>query len=180
MTDSRSLISLVVAVSRNGVIGNSGKLPWRLPSDLKAFRALTMGAPVIMGRKTWDSLPRKPLPGRSSIVITRDRGFHAPGAITVHGVEQALSAARAGGPGEVFVIGGAEIFAAFLPFADRVYLTRVDADVTGDTYFPDLDLKVWKEVRRGNPTRSEGDSSVFATSVFERRLPPKELAAGES
>jgi dihydrofolate reductase len=130
------VISLVYAQSRNGIIGADGGLPWRLPSDLKRFKETTLGKPIIMGRKTWEGLPRKPLPGRVNIVVTRQSSFAAEGAVVVGSVADAL--ARAGEASEVCVIGGGEIYRMFLPLADRIYLTLVDADVEGDTRGPDL------------------------------------------
>jgi dihydrofolate reductase len=126
-------ITLVVARAQNGVIGRAGKLPWHLPADLKRFKALTMGSVMVMGRKTFDSLPGL-LPGRRHVVLTRDPDWSAPGAEVGHSVEQALALAR-GEP--VSVIGGAELFQLFLPLADRIELTEVLADVEGDTFMPD-------------------------------------------
>ena len=141
-------IALVVAVARNGVIGRDGGLPWHLSSDLKRFKAITMGKPVIMGRKTWESLPKKPLPGRHNIVITRRKGFLAEGATVVASPENALAAAA--GAEEIAVIGGGEIFDMFLTLADRIYLTEVDLDVEGDTYFPAIDPAHWRKWRAKN------------------------------
>ena len=136
-----SRIAFVVAVSRNGVIGKDGGLPWRISADLKRFKQITMGKPLIMGRKTWESLPKRPLPGRTNIVITRQRGYNAQGARIAGGAEAALAIAKAENPDEIAVIGGGEIFDMFLPLADRVYLTEVDLAVEGDTFFPELDRK---------------------------------------
>jgi dihydrofolate reductase len=137
MTDQpperRAPVTLVVARARNGVIGRNGALPWHLPADLKRFKALTMGTVMIMGRRTFDSLPGL-LPGRRHVVLTRDPDWTAPGAEVVHTPQQALAAA---GSSAVSVIGGAEIFALFLPLADRIELTEIDADVPGDTVMPD-------------------------------------------
>jgi dihydrofolate reductase len=125
-------ITLILARADNGVIGSNGGLPWRLPADLKRFKALTMGRPMIMGRKTFESFPT-PLPGRRHIVLTRDAEWSAPGAEPVATVEGALALA---GPGEVMVIGGAEVFALFLPRADRIELTEVHLDAEGDVVVP--------------------------------------------
>ncbi len=162
-----SVISLVVAVSRNGVIGKAGGLPWHISSDLKLFKAITMGKPVIMGRKTWASLPRKPLPGRVNIVITRQSGFVAEGA---HVVSNAVAAiAAAGSVEEIAVIGGGEIYGMFLPLANRVYLTEVDIDVEGDTYFPHLDRAIWSESKSEPHPQGPNDSASFVLRIFDRQ-----------
>ena len=144
---------LVAAVAKNGVIGAGGKLPWRLPEDLKHFKNLTLGHPVIMGRRTWASLGR-PLPGREHIVVTRRAGYEALGA----SVAASLAAAVALCAGEptAFVIGGAEIYAAALPLADGLVLTEIDRDFAGDTYFPDWDRAAWKVTQREAHTSAEG------------------------
>lgn len=126
-------ITLIVARARNGVIGRSGTLPWHIPADLKRFKALTMGSVMVMGRKTFESLPGL-LPGRRHVVITRDREWSAPGAEVAHSLEESLELA---GSGRISVIGGAEIFALFLPRADRVELTEILEDSEGDTFMPD-------------------------------------------
>jgi dihydrofolate reductase len=132
-SEQRAPVTLVVARARNGVIGRSGTLPWHLPADLKRFKALTTGTVMIMGRRTFDSLPGL-LPGRRHVVLTRDPAWSAPGAEVVHTRQQALAAA---GDRPASVIGGAEIFALFLPLADRIELTEIEADVSGDTVMPD-------------------------------------------
>jgi dihydrofolate reductase len=162
-----SLISLVVAVSRNGVIGKAGGLPWHISSDLKLFKALTLGKPIIMGRKTWESLPRKPLPGRINIVITRQVGFLAEGATVVATAEQAIAAA--GEAEEIAVIGGGEIYQMFLPQADRVYYTEVDLNVEGDTYFPKLAPPDWIETSKKIHPRGLQDSAGFTLRVYSRK-----------
>jgi dihydrofolate reductase len=160
------MISFVVAVARNGVIGREGGLPWHISSDLKRFKEITMGKPVIMGRKTWDSLPRKPLPGRRNIVITRQPRFLAEGADVVATAEEALNLC-AGAP-EVAVIGGGEVYRLFWPMVDRLYLTEVDLEVEGDTHFPALDPAEWREVAREVHPRSERDSASFTLRVLDR------------
>ncbi len=160
------MISFVVAVARNGVIGREGGLPWHISSDLKRFKEITMGKPVIMGRKTWDSLPRKPLPGRRNIVITRQPRFLAEGADVVATAEEALNLC-AGAP-EVAVIGGGEVYRLFWPMVDRLYLTEVDLEVEGDTHFPALDPAEWREVAREHHPRSERDSAAFTLRVLDR------------
>ena len=164
-----SLIVLVVAVSRNGVIGRDGALPWRLPSDLRRFKEITMGKPIIMGRKTWEALPRKPLPGRTNIVVTRQAGYLAPGAMVAGTVNEALAVARSAKPAEIAVIGGGDIYRQVLPFADRIYLSEVDAEAEGDTHFPELDDKDWQEVRRDPRLQEAGDEAGYVYRVLERR-----------
>jgi dihydrofolate reductase len=161
-----TLISLVYAQSRNGIIGADGGLPWHLPSDLRRFKDTTMGKPIIMGRKTWEGLPRRPLPGRLNIVVTRQKGFLADGAVVVSSVEAAVIAA--GDVPEICVIGGGEIYGMFLPLADRIYLTDVGVDVDGDTQAPILDAKEWREVSHIPLQRGEKDSAAFSTRVLER------------
>lgn len=137
-------ITLIAAVARNGTIGRDGRMPWRLPADLARFRRITLGHTVLMGRRTWQSLGR-PLAGRRNVVLTRDRSLTAPGCTVVHSIREARAAAGDGG--ELFVIGGAEVYAAFLPLADRLLVTHVDADVPGDAAFPPIDPARWKPVR---------------------------------
>ena len=138
----RSRITVVVARAQNGVIGRDGKLPWHLPADLKRFKLLTMGSAMVMGRKTFESLPGL-LPGRRHIVLTREGGWQAQGAEVAHDVEEALELA---GSEAVSVIGGADIFRLFMPFADRVELTEVQADISGDTFMADpRDSGDWRE-----------------------------------
>ena len=161
-----SRISFVVAVSRNGVIGRAGGLPWHVSTDLKRFKAITMGKPLIMGRKTWESLPTKPLPGRPNIVITRQKNYQAGGAIVVTDIPSALAAA--GAVEEVSVIGGGEIFNMFLDQVDRIYLTEVDLEVDGDTFFPTLDPAQWTETAREIHPRGSNDSASFVLRVLDR------------
>jgi dihydrofolate reductase len=163
MTD-RPQITLVVARARNGVIGRGGTLPWRIPADLRHFKRVTMGTAMIMGRKTFDSLPGL-LPGRRHIVLTRDRSWSAPGAEVAHTVDEALAMA---GKEPVSIIGGAEIFELFLPLADRIELTDVMADVVGDTVMPDpRDGGGWRETGREEHPAEE-DTPAFAFVTFER------------
>ena len=161
-----------VARARNGEIGRDGDLPWRLKSDLKLFKETTLGKPIIMGRKTWDSLPRKPLPGRMNVVLTRDGSFEPHGAIVCERFEEAVSIAREqaedDGAPEVCVIGGAALFALALPKARRMYLTEVEADVPGDVCFPPFDEAGWREVSREAHPAGEGDDHPFVFRVLER------------
>lgn len=149
----------IFARAANGVIGREGDLPWHLPADLKRFKALTMGKPMIMGRKTFDSFPR-PLPGRRHIVLTRDRTWRAEGAEVVHSVEEALATA---GSGEVVVIGGAEIYALLLDKATRMVLTEIHADFEGDTVIPSPGPE-WREIaREEHPAQSGRPGYAFVT-----------------
>lgn len=166
---TRPRIAFVVAVARNGVIGVKGDLPWRISSDLKRFKQITIGKPVIMGRKTWESLPKRPLPGRLNIVITRHRDYPAPGATVVAGVDEALSAARQADAEEICVIGGSEIFRQFLPMANRLYLTEIDLAPEGDAVFPPLDFTEWQETARETHARAEGDDAGFVLRVLDRK-----------
>jgi len=138
-------IAIVVAMGENRVIGRDNRLPWHLPADLKHFKQLTLGKPVVMGRKTYASIGR-PLPERTNIVVTRDRDYEAPGCVVVHSLEEALAAA--GEAAEVMVIGGAEFYRQVLPRTDTLYLTRVHAVFEGDTVFPELNEAEWQEVAR--------------------------------
>jgi dihydrofolate reductase len=166
-------IALVVARARNGVIGRDGKLPWRLRSDLRWFKANTIGKPCIMGRATWESLPLRPLPGRINIVLSRDPEFMPKGALVCRSFDEALEIAReqAGEDGvdEVVVIGGAAIFAIALPRARRIYLTEVDAEPRGDTFMPAFDEAVFREVRREAHQAGEKDDHAFTFRVLDRR-----------
>jgi dihydrofolate reductase len=169
---SAPLIALVVARSRNGVIGRDGGLPWRLKSDLALFKATTLGKPVIMGRRTWESLPRKPLPGRMNIVLSRDGSFEPAGALACEHFSEAVEIAREqaveDGVGEVCVIGGTALFELALPKARRLYLTEVEAEVEGDAVFPPFDETAWREVRREAHPEGEGDDHPFTFRVLER------------
>jgi dihydrofolate reductase len=160
------MISYVVAVSKNGVIGREGGLPWHISSDLKRFKEITMGKPVVMGRKTWESLPRRPLPGRRNIVITRSREFAAEGAEVAATPEEALR--LCGDVPEVAVIGGGEIYRLFWPLVDRLYLTEVDLEVAGDTHFPVVLPAEWREVGREFHPRGEKDSAAFTLRILDR------------
>jgi dihydrofolate reductase len=153
------MISLIAAVSENGVIGKDGKLPWYIPEDLKHFKKLTTGNVVIMGRKTYESLI-KPLPNRVNIVITREKGKTFNGCITVNSIEEAIR--KAGNDKEIFIIGGGEVYKKSLKFANKVYLTKIHKHIEGDTYFPTLN-KNWKEIERED---KEGYS--FITYDFSR------------
>lgn len=164
-------ISLIVAVAENGVIGRNGALPWHVPSDLKTFRRITMGKPVVMGRKTFTSIG-KPLPGRDNIIVTRDASFSASGTDHAASIDAALDIARRKaterGVDEIMVIGGAEIFALTLPMADRIYLTRIHARPDGDVVFPDPDPGVWREVSRAPVPPDPRDDAAATLLILER------------
>jgi dihydrofolate reductase len=166
-------VSLVVAVARNGVIGRDGGLPWRLSSDLKRFKTNTIGRPVIMGRKTYQSIGR-PLPERHNIVVTRDASFRADGVTVVKDIAAALAVAKASaandGASEVCVIGGGEIYRQTIGQADRLVVTFVEAEVDGDTRFPDIDPKTWREISSEKHPAGEKDSHATRHVVYERRI----------
>lgn len=165
-------LALIAAIAANRVIGADNELPWRLPEDMKRFRALTTGHAVIMGRKTWESLGT-PLPGRQNIVITRDRRYAAPGADVAATLDDALALVRL--PPPVFCIGGGEVYRAALKYADTLYLTELDRDFTGDVTFPDVDHAAWREVSR-EPRRSEGPDPIGYDFVTYRRREPSATA----
>ena len=162
-----------IARGANGVIGRDGALPWRLKSDLVLFRALTLGKPVIMGRKTWDSLPRRPLPGRVNIVLSRDGTFAPPGAVVCEDFSEAVQIGREhaaeDGAQEVCVIGGAALFALAMPRAQKAYVTEVQARPQGDVVFPPFDEGDWIEVRRQAYPAGPDDDYPFVFRVLERR-----------
>ena len=164
-------ISLVVAVAENGIIGRDGRLPWRLSSDLKTFRRLTMGKPVVMGRRTFQSL-KKPLDGRENIVLSTDPFFAPEGASVVESFKDAITLARTlaltSGVDEIMVIGGAAVFEAALPLADRIYWTEVHASPPGDVSFPAIDLSEWRETSREALPPSEKDDVTATLKVLER------------
>jgi dihydrofolate reductase len=159
------MISIIVAASTNDVIGAQGDLPWRLSDDLKRFKGVTMGKPIVMGRKTWDSIGR-PLPGRHNIVVTRQPDFSAEGCDVVASVEEAI--AVAGDVDEIMVIGGSQIYELALPLAKRLYLTRVHAEVEGDAFFPTIDETQWRLVKDEPHAADEHHEFSFSFRVLER------------
>lgn len=169
---SAPVLAIVAARARNGAIGRDGALPWRLKSDMALFKATTLGKPVIMGRKTWDSLPKKPLPGRTNIVLSRDGAFEPKGALVCDRFEEALAIAREqaeeDGADEVCIIGGVALFELALPKAKRLYLTEVETETDGDVTFPAFDATAWREVRREPHAAAEGDDYAFTVRVLER------------
>lgn len=172
-------IVLIAGVADNGVIGQGGTMPWRLKSDMRHFRALTLGKPVVMGRKTWLSTSIKPLPGRTNIVVTRDPNFTAPGAVVAPNLEAALEAARGDamrrGAGDIMVIGGAEIYAQAMPVAQRLEITQIHLSPEGDTHFPAIDPVVWQETTRASHPAGEGDDAGydFVSYLKANALDPK-------
>lgn len=165
------IVTLVVAAATNGVIGREGGLPWRLPADLQHFKATTMGHHVIVGRKTWDSIGRV-LPGRTFVVVTRDPArlgpFAAGGPLVVESLEAALELARAAGEDEAMIAGGGELYRLALPRADRIWLTRVAADVEGDVTFPPLPADTWREVEHHAHPADERHAFPFSICRLER------------
>ena len=159
------IVSLIAAVAANGVIGRDGDLPWRLSDDLRHFKAMTLGKPVIMGRKTWQSIGR-PLPGRRNIVVSRDAAFTAQGVEIVASIDAALAAIA--GAEEAMVIGGGAIYAQALARADRLYITDVHAEIEGDVHFPPFDRAAWRETARADRPASDGNPA-FSFVTLERR-----------
>jgi dihydrofolate reductase len=162
---SRPEIALVVARADNGVIGRDGGMPWRIPGEQRHFKALTMGAPMVMGRRTFESLPGL-LPGRHHIVLTRDADWSAPGATVVGSIDQAIAAADEAA--RLSVIGGAEIYALFLPLADRIELTEVHAEVAGDTVMPPITPEQWRESAREDLPGGEGVPAISYVTLLRR------------
>lgn len=161
------IISLIAALDRHRGIGKDNQLPWRLSADLKRFRELTMGHHLIVGRKTYESIG-KPLPGRTMIIVTRQPDFQAEGSLVVDSVAAALALAESRGESEVFVIGGAEIYAQTLAQADRLYLTLVEAEVAADTFFPAFDENDWQEVERSSHLADEKNQYAFTFVTLNR------------
>lgn len=165
-------LSLIVARGRNGVIGVAGELPWRLRGDMMFFKRITMGNPIIMGRKTWESLPKRPLPGRENIVMTRDWTYDAPGARVYSNFIAAMNAAKAvaarDGRREAFVIGGEAIYKLAMPLADRIYLTDVESYPEGDAFFPELPEDEWREHTAEHFEAVEGNDFAYTIRKLER------------
>jgi len=159
-------VSLIVAMARNRVIGVNNTLPWHLPADLKHFKALTMGHHIVMGRKTYESIG-KPLPGRTSVVVTRNADYAPQGVVVVNSLEAAISAC--GNDEEIFVIGGAELYRQIIDLADRIYLTEIDADISGDAHFTEFDRKLWQETERVNHAPDEKNVHSYHFVVYERK-----------
>jgi dihydrofolate reductase len=164
-------VSLIAALSRNKVIGKNNDLPWHLPDDMKFFMQTTKEHYVIMGRRNYDSIPEKfrPLPNRTNVVVTRQADFKAPGCTIVHSLEEGIDLAGQAHELEVFVIGGAEIFKAGLPLSHRLYLTEIQADIGGDTFFPDWHPEEWNEASRRHHPTDDRHAYPFDFVVYERK-----------
>jgi len=164
----KKILAMVVAMDRNRLIGADNGLPWRLPDDMQWFVQHTIGKPVIMGRKTYESIPAKfrPLKGRHNIVLTRDPSYEAPGATVVHSVEAALAAA--GDVAEIIVGGGANLYAQLLPQTARLYLTLVEAELAGDAYFPEIEFSDWREIYREKHPADDRHNFAFTWLILER------------
>jgi dihydrofolate reductase len=164
-------ITLIAAIAENGVIGRRNALPWRLRSDMVHFRAVTMGKPVVMGRKTYQSIGR-PLPGRTTIVVSRDHTFTAPGALVASTLDGALDAAHGDalrrGAAAIIVAGGADIYAQAMPLAARLDITYIHGAIEGDAYFPPIDRRIWHEIARDERAAATGDDAAFAFVGYER------------
>jgi dihydrofolate reductase len=159
-------ITLIVAVADSGVIGRDNTLPWHLPDDLKRFKRLTLGKPIVMGRRTFESIGR-PLPGRLNIVMTREPNYRGEGVTVAHGVDEAVRAA--GAAPEIMVIGGSELFRLFLPLSRRIHLTRVHGDIAGDVTWPALDMREWTVVEREAHSADERHAHAMTFELWEKR-----------
>ena len=164
------IIAMIAALSKNRVIGKDNDLPWKLPDDMKFFMEKTKDHHTIMGRKNYDSIPQKfkPLPHRTNIVVTRQKNFKAPGCIVVDRLEKGLSIAKENHEIEAFIIGGAEIYKLGLPYATRLYLTEIDAEIEGDTFFPEFDKQQWKETSRKHHDKDERHAYPFDFVIYEK------------
>ncbi len=162
------IVSLLAAVDEANGIGKDGRLPWRQSDDLRRFKSLSLGHHIVMGRKTWESINRL-LPGRTTIVITRQVGYLIPGALVASSLEGALDMAAAGGDSEVFVIGGGQIFALALPLAQRIYLTVIHARLDCDTFFPALDMSAWRESERSDHAADERNQFPYTFLTLDRK-----------
>lgn len=163
------VIAIIVAVASNGVIGRDGSLPWRIPEDMKWFKARTAGRPLIMGRKTWESFPRRPLPGRTNIVVTRQADYRAEGGVVTGSLDDALDLARGEQPDEIMIIGGAELYRVALPIAKRIYLTLVQGNIGGDTCFPTLDMMQWSETVVGAYPAAPDRPLGYSFAILDRK-----------
>lgn len=161
---------MIAALARNGVIGKANDLPWHLPDDMKFFMQTTKGHHVIMGRKNYESLPEKfrPLPNRTSIVITRQHDYKAPGCIVVHQLEEGVKIAAKNDEPELFIIGGSEIYKLAMPIADRLYLTEINAEIEGDTFFPPYKKESWKEISRQHHESDDRHKFSFDFVVYKK------------
>ncbi len=168
-------VALIAAVAENGVIGNKNAIPWRLPSDFAHFKRTTMGKPLVMGRKTFESIG-KPLPGRTNIIVTHQQDYQPAGVLVVSSLEEALERAQAiaatDGAGEVMIGGGAQIYAEALPIANRLYLTHVALEPEGDTWFPAINAQEWAEIEGIAVPPHPNDTAAFRVKLYERRRVP--------
>ena len=165
VTSHKSRISLIVAMAKNRVIGANSRIPWHLPNELKLFKSLTMGHHIVMGRKTYDSINRL-LPGRTTVIVTRQRDYSVPGAIMAHSVAEALESTC--GDDEIFIIGGADLFRETLPIADRIYLTTVDTEPEGDTFMPEFDMSEWQETSAQSFPADDKHAYSYRLAILDR------------
>jgi dihydrofolate reductase len=161
------MISFIVAMDKHRVIGKNNQLPWHLPADLKFFKKVTMGHSIIMGRKTHESIG-KPLPGRENVIVTRNLNYHSDGCLVLHSVEELLQYAQ-GKQEEVFVIGGAELFKEVFPYTDRLYLTQIDEEFEGDTYFPEFHLNEWILLSQEKGIKDEKNPYDYSFNIYKRQ-----------
>jgi dihydrofolate reductase len=164
------VISLIAALTKNNVIGKNNDLPWHLPDDMKYFMQTTSSHYVVMGRKNYDSIPEKfrPLPNRTNIVVTRQNEFTAPMCMVVHSLADAIQLAKENNQQELFIIGGAEIYKLAMPFAHRLYLTEIQTELDGDTYFPKFDKSAWTEISRKHHTADERHRFAFDFVIYQK------------
>lgn len=168
------IISAIWAQSKNGVIGVNNQIPWHLPDDLKFFKRTTLGHHIITGRKNYESVG-KPLPGRTNVIVTRNRGYAVSGCPVVHSVEDALSLAHKAGEEEVFIVGGGEIYKAALPYLQKLYMTLIDTEIEGDVYFPEIDWTKWDIIGQEDHPVDERHKFSFSFKVFEPK--PRRITA---
>jgi dihydrofolate reductase len=161
------MISIIVAVSEDWGIGKDNELLWHISEDLKRFKRLTLGNTVIMGKRTWESLPRKPLPGRRNIVLTDDRTETIENAVTAYSIEDSLSKCEKGE--EIFIMGGGSIYRQFMPFTDRLYITHVHKKAPADIYFPEIDLKIWKITEKEVFKTDDEESIPYTYTIYEKK-----------
>ena len=162
-----SHISLIVAMAKNRTIGINNTLPWRCPEDLKHFKALTMGHPMIMGRKTFDSIG-KALPGRTTVIITRNKSLSIEGCVMAHSLQEAIN--KCAGDEEIFIVGGAELYAQSLALVDKLYITEIQQEVEGDAYFPEFDLSQWQEIARSVQAQETPQPLAYHFVTYQRKI----------
>jgi dihydrofolate reductase len=161
------MISIIVAIAEDNGIGNKNDLLWHIPEDLKRFRKLTLGNTVIMGKKTWESLPNKPLPGRKNIIITDDLKDNFEPGITTYSIEEALS--KCGADEEIFIIGGGSIYRQFMPLADRLYITHIHKKAPADVFFPKIDPAIWEVAEKDEHEQKEGSPLTYTYIIYNRK-----------